>query len=247
MEKGDARRALLGHLIDHAPTFPPASLSPADSLAEDARAVAGPHSFALGRLVWPASRLGELAGLERSVSAVLDAPLLGGLVVEAVETRFRDALDDLAGLAGEVYVELPIDAALEERLEALAARGLRAKVRCGGEHTPSVEELARFVRACRERALVFKATAGLHHVVRSNGEHGFLNLLAAAVFAGDEDAALAEVDGGEFTLDATAFRWRERRAGAEELARVRRTVFHSIGSCSFSEPIAELQAIGAIL
>jgi hypothetical protein len=32
--------------------------------------------------------------------------------------------------------------------------------------------------------LVFKATAGLHHPVRSNGEHGFLNVLAAVVFEG---------------------------------------------------------------
>ena len=81
--------------------------------------------------------------------------------------------------------------ALEPRLDAVAELGLRAKVRCGGAVVPSDAELAGFVRGCRERGLVFKATAGLHHAVRSNGEHGFLNLLAAVIFEGREEAALA--------------------------------------------------------
>ena len=47
---------------------------------------------------------------------------------------------------------------------------------------PTVEELADFIRGCRSRGLVFKATAGLHHAYPTQaGEHGFLNVLAAAV------------------------------------------------------------------
>jgi hypothetical protein len=246
MEALDARRALLARLIDHAPTFPPASLPPSDALEEDARAVASDHSFVLARLVWPASRLGEVAGSERPISAVLDGPVAGPAALEAVEARFRDDLGELKGLAEEVYVEVPLDDALDERLDAVAEWGLRAKVRCGGAGVPGGAELARLVRGCRERGLVFKATAGLHGAVRSNGDHGFLNLLAAAVFAGEEESALAETNPLAFELGNEVFSWRGRSADAAEIGRVRRELFHSIGSCSFFEPIDELQALGVL-
>ena len=87
---------------------------------------------------------------------------------------------------------------------------------------------------------MFKATAGLHRAVRSNGGHGFLNLLAAVVFEGREEAALAETESNAFTLDAARFSWRGESVGASELVRVRRELFHSIGSCSFFEPVEEL-------
>ena len=187
----------------------------------------------------------------RGVSVVLDKPGTGvspmpdPRAIEAVETAAGDQLAELAGLASEVYVEVPLDDALEQRLDALAAHRLRAKVRCGGASSPTVESLARFVRSCRERQVVFKATAGLHHAVRSDGEHGFLNLLAATVF-GDEDAALAESDAEAFALDADGFSWGARRAGADELVRARRERLHSIGSCSFFEPVEELEKLGML-
>ena len=53
----DARRALLTRFFDHAPMFPPASLPPADALAEDRRARESEHAWMLGRLVWPAAKL----------------------------------------------------------------------------------------------------------------------------------------------------------------------------------------------
>ena len=246
MDGLDARHALLDRLIDHAPTFPPASLVSDEALDEDARAVRSPHSFALARLVWPASRLGEIAGTERGVSAVLDASLPENAEIEAVEARYRDDLAELHGLAGEIYVEVPVDTSLEPRLDAVADLGLHAKVRCGGAVVPSDAELAGFVRGCRERGLVFKATAGLHHAVRSNGEHGFLNLLAAVVFEGHEEAALEETDARAFALDADSFAWRGNGVDAAELARVRGALFHSIGSCSFFEPVEELHALGML-
>ena len=162
------------------------------------------------------------------------------------EARYREDLSALAGLAAEVYVEVPIDDHLEERLDELVVRGSRAKVRCGGEVLPAADALAHFVRACRTRSLVFKATAGLHRAVRSNGDHGFLNLLAAVVFAGDEDEALEETDPGAFVIDDESFSWRRRQAGVPELVRVRDELFHSIGSCSFFEPVEELVALGVL-
>jgi hypothetical protein len=214
----DARRALLTRFFDHAPMFPPASLPPAEALAEDRRARESGHAWLLGRLVWPAAQLSELPQDEGRALAV----------VEAGTERQDEA----------VYLEgVPLD--------EVAARGLRAKIRCGGERTPTVEELAEHVRGCRARGLVFKATAGLHHPYPTEaGEHGFLNLLAAAVF-GDEEDALRE-KAPAFALDADSFRWRDREAPPARLADVRASLFHSIGTCSFFEPVEELEQLGVL-
>jgi len=216
----DARRALLTEFFDHAPLFPPASLPPAEALAEDRRARESEHAWMLGRLVWPAARLSELPREEGRAHAV----------VEKGSERQDEA----------VYLEgVPLD--------EVAARGLRAKIRCGGERVPAADELAGFIRGCRERGLVFKATAGLHHAYPTEagaGEHGFLNVLAAAVF-GDEEEALRE-QARAFALDATSFRWRDREALPARLADVRASLFHSIGSCSFFEPVEELEQLGIL-
>lgn len=246
----DARVALLSRFIDHAPLFPPASLTLPEAVEEDARARSHSSSFMLGRFVCPASRLPELPDVGRGVSVVLDDPEPGirlqpELRVEAVETAAGEDLAALAGLAPEVYVEVPLDESVEERLDAIAGHGLRAKVRCGGASAPDVVSLAHFVRSCRQRQLVFKATAGLHHALRSNGEHGFLNLLAAVVF-GDEEAALAETDTEVFTVDSSGFSWQERHARPDDLARARRERLSSIGSCSFFEPVEELEKLGIL-
>jgi hypothetical protein len=110
---------------------------------------------------------------------------------------------------------------------------------------PPVEELADFISGCRTRGLVFKATAGLHHAYPTpDGEHGFLNLLAAAVF-GDEEDALREPPPA-FALDAISFRWRDQEAFPARLADVRASLLHSIGTCSFFEPVEELQKLGVV-
>ena len=137
-----------------------------------------------------------------------------------------------------------VDGRVERQGEDVYVEGV-SKVRCGGASIPSVEELAAFIRHCREEGVRFKATAGLHHAYpTAAGEHGFLNVLAAVVF-GDEDTAL-RAPPGSFALDAASFRWGGRSAGAEELARVRASLFRSIGSCSFFEPVGELHALGIL-
>lgn len=238
----DARRAALAALIDHAPTFPPASLPVPEALAEDRRARAGEHAWLLRRLVWPASKLGELGGEDRALSVVRDEDVANDdpsqtLRVEAVETRWESGLE---GLAGEVYVELPLGDGIEEKVGLLAERGYRAKVRCGGERVPSAGELGRFLRACREAGVPFKATAGLHHPLARHGSHGFLNVLAAFVFA--DEAALD----GHVELDERALRWDGREAGPDELERGRREGLVAIGSCSFSEPVDDLRDLGVL-
>jgi hypothetical protein len=86
----------------------------------------------------------------------------------------------------------------------------------------------------------FKATAGLHHPLAAESRHGFLNVLAACVFE-DDDALVGEVE-----LDSDALRWRNREADADELARVRREQLVAVGSCSFFEPVEDLQKLGIL-
>jgi hypothetical protein len=214
----DAPRALLSRFFDHAPMFPPASLPPAEALAEDRRARQSEHAWLLGRLVWPAAQLSALPQDEGRALAVVDG-----------STERQDEA---------VYLEgVPLD--------EVAGRGLRAKIRSGGERVPTVEEVADFIRGCRSRGLVFKATAGLHHAYpTAEGEHGFLNLLAAAVF-GNEEEALRERPRA-FALDAASFRWRDQDAPPARLADVRASLFHSIGTCSFFEPVEELERLGIL-
>ncbi len=237
----DARRALLTRFFDHAPMFPPASLPPDEALAEDRRARESEHAWLLGRLVWPAAQLAEVPQDEGRALAVVEAGHraadggpgfslgAGGLAAGASSMERQDEA---------VYLEgVPLD--------EVSSRGLRAKIRCGGERVPEVEELAGFIRGCRSRGLVFKATAGLHHAYATEaGEHGFLNLLAAAVF-GDEEDALRE-RAAAFALDAASFRWRDREAPPARLADVRASLFHSIGTCSFFEPVEELEELGVL-
>jgi hypothetical protein len=217
----DARHALLTRFFDHAPTFPPASLPPAEALAEDRRARESEHAWLLGRLVWPAAQLSEIPQDEHRALALVE-----------------NTGDKIEGQGDAIYIE-------GRTPEEVAGLGARAKIRCGGKSIPSVEELADFIRGCRERGVVFKATAGLHHAYPTDsGEHGFLNLLAAAVF-GNEEEALRE-RAPAFALDATSFRWRDQEAGPGPLADVRASLLHSIGTCSFFEPVEELEGLGIL-
>ena len=184
----------------------------------------------VARFVCPASRVAELPGEPLRLSVVADVEPVLDERVEAVEGRDPA----LACLGRETYLE-------GVGLDEVKAAGARAKVRCGPE-APPVDVLAELIRGCRSVGIPFKATAGLHHAVRTEAQHGFVNLLAAAVF-GDEERALAEDDAGAFALGET-FRWREREANPHDIAEVRRSLLVSIGSCSFTEPVEELEALG---
>lgn len=113
----------------------------------------------------------------------------------------------------------------------------------------------------------FKATAGLHHALRNTDpetgfeQHGFLNLLLATARARaganvddiaevlalrDADqvcAAVREVapDGREVAPDG-----REVAPDGREVTADVRTSFCSFGTCSITEPVEELLALGLI-
>ncbi len=166
------------------------------------------------------------------------------------------------------FVELPLnDASLEAHLSLLARHGARAKVRTGGltqDSIPSPATLARFLALCAAAGVPFKATAGLHHAVRGTHPlseapdgartvmHGFLNVFAAAVFAhggasaAEIESVLCEQDPSAFSLGDDALAWRYLRASVAEVSRARARLAVSFGSCSFREPVAELQSLGIV-
>ncbi|MBA2476149.1 MAG: hypothetical protein H0V40_09385, partial [Actinobacteria bacterium] len=173
-----------------------------------------------------------------------------------------------AALGGRVqrFYEVPIGPGWRETIpaaiEAIAATGAGAKIRCGGpvaEAFPAPEQVACLVHACRRQGVRFKATAGLHDPIRHRdgasgvAQHGFLNLLAAAVFAHAEDlpeaeltALLAEERPERFAVTPAALEVGGLAAGAEAIARARAELFVGYGSCSFAEPVDQLRALGML-
>jgi hypothetical protein len=151
---------------------------------------------------------------------------------------------------------------LDSALFAMSRHGLGAKLRCGGataEAFPSVEETGAFIdRAVREHRVPFKATAGLHHPIRRHDEqlgvtmHGFLNVLAAAAFAlaGKDEAyvqrVLAAEDAPQFSFGERGLSWNGELLSIEDLRATRERAFVAYGSCSFTEPTGDLQALGML-
>lgn len=162
------------------------------------------------------------------------------------------------------YVEIPRDRRWRESLQgvsaSLARHRLRAKIRCGGDSAtsyPSCEEVAAFVIAMIENNVRFKATAGLHHPLRHSDAasglmmHGFVNLLTGVLLAraGELDAveaAIAEEEPGVFAFEPETLRWRSYRFDTQAVAAARSAAFVGLGSCSFSDPVDDLTALGAI-
>jgi hypothetical protein len=253
----DLRSALLTRLIDHAALFPPASLPMDAALEVDREARGTPEAWMLHRFLVPASRLDAIPDdFEPPLGVIIDSdepPDWGLRSVDVVEARLeRAAATD--GATARVFLEVrPGD---DAKLQAVADAGAGAKVRCGGQTPdmfPSPGELAAFIVGCRDLGLRFKATAGLHHPIRDGIVHGFLNLLAATVLAHAERAderALIEVllleDAGAFSVGPDGFGVAGRTIAAAEVAATRDQLFEGFGSCSFSEPVEDLRALGIL-
>jgi hypothetical protein len=267
----DARRELLGALIDHAALFPPASMDMPDAIEADRAARATEHAWILDRFICPASRLGELPRQAPRLSVVLDGgegdletvhdARLAGRAVELVEARIdpawipdtQELVNAKLGEGVRAYWELAPGRGLTGAVAAVREARAGAKIRCGGATVPPVEGVAAFVAACRDAGVPFKATAGLHHAIRRGDAHGFLNLLAAAVFAHadglDEDdliPLLAEDDPAAFSVTADGLSVRAHTAGAPAIAKARAELFTAYGSCSFDEPVEDLITLGIL-
>lgn len=196
---------------------------------------------------------------------LLEIPLARTIPADEIAGTIGRVRDDMAaaGLRDlPVFLEVPRTQRRPDLLcaamEALAAARLGAKIRCGGavaDAFPSVDEVVEFITAAQRSRVPFKATAGLHHPVRHRDPatgfmmHGFLNLLAATALAPNSDREtlrriVAEEEPNVFSFDDAALIWRESRIDVAELTAARRERFIAYGSCSFSEPVDDLTALG---
>src|SRR5204863_1254770 len=101
-------------------------------------------------------------------------------------------------------------------------------------------------RACNSAGVAFKATAGLHHPIRSGDAHGFVNVFLAAAMIDHAESILRETDEGAFSFSDENVRWRGYTISTEQLADTRKNFALSFGSCSFEEPIDDLKALGRL-
>jgi hypothetical protein len=157
-------------------------------------------------------------------------------------------------------------------LAALKAAGRIAKLRTGGvtaDTIPPTDVIAEFIWDCARAGVPFKATAGLHHPVRAEQRltyaadspravmHGFVNVFLAAVAAwkaaqADPAAAqpptvvriLEERDAAAFAFGSAVVRWRGMEITAADIAAARSSLARTFGSCSFAEPVSDLEALG---
>ena len=188
--------------------------------------------------------------------------------VDAVEVKVATP-DEIARLSGiipaelAVYFEIPLSGC-GECISAISQCRRRAKIRTGGETAdkfPTPESVVEFIRQCAAANVPFKATAGLHHPLRSVHRftyqsdspsgmmHGFLNVFLAAAFLRAGMAAklavqlLEERSAQAFRFDADGVAWRDHRLSREEIATARQGFAVSFGSCSFTEPIDDLRSL----
>jgi hypothetical protein len=284
-------QALLSRLIDYAGLFPPASLEMEAAVRNYQTYLAGPDSWMLGNFIVPAARLQEFGAVFQAVccyeqenpwtvsvvcaseSTPLDLQALldfaqGAAFIVSLEIKATDVPATRSVLAalprGPVrYVEVAPDS-LPSLLPLLASGKDRAKLRTGGvteAAIPPPQAVAQFLTGCAQQHIPFKATAGLHHPIRSahaltyqvgSAEatmHGFLNVFLAATLAfsgSTEDLiidTLTEEDPGAFQLDDDVLLWHEHRVTLEQIERARNEFAISFGSCSFTEPIDDLKAM----
>jgi hypothetical protein len=162
------------------------------------------------------------------------------------------------------YVEVPLEPDPMPLVAAIARRGGRAKARTGGvtpDAFPSAAALLRFLRAVTDAGVPFKLTAGLHHPLRAEYRltyepdsargtmFGFLNVFLAAAFlrAGLSDADALRLlderapDAFRFLPDTIA--WRGHHVDRATIAATRAQGIGGFGSCSFREPVDELEGL----
>jgi hypothetical protein len=194
--------------------------------------------------------------------------LHAGPEVRSLETRAGSPEEVVALRAAvpagyELYLEVPLGASTPLLLGALHRSGARAKIRTGGTHEsdiPAPETVLTFLRAAADQRVPFKATAGLHHPVRgpapltyqSGSPHatmlGYLNVFLAATLlwhgrAPEEARSVLTADSrATLTLGDDAIRWEGVVVEEQEIVRARREFALAIGSCSFTEPVEEIEA-----
>ena len=243
-------------------------LMPAVPAAEGAEVE--PDPWVISAIVSPASDRDAMARDLELIEAFNDRHASegeGAAFIDTIELKAEsggdiDAALDLLEDDIFPYFELSVDTDIRGALAAIAGLDAGAKVRTGGvtaDAHPSPQALAAFISACHSADVPFKATAGLHHPLRAHQasvdakQFGFLNVFVGASLlharAINDDVLLQileEEDAGAFHFDQTHAGWRDRTIALDAIDSARSQFAHSFGSCSFLEPIEDLQGLGLI-
>ena len=185
--------------------------------------------------------------------ALADVIELKASTSEGLDTALDLLPDDLFP-----FFELPAGKDNRGLLAALAGSEAAAKIRTGGvkpELNPSTEEVARFIHQCIQAGVPFKATAGLHHPLPNENpavpahQQGFLNVFTAAVVAAHHDVDVETLVDLLDLTEGLSFEEERMQIGEftlerEQIEDVRAARAISFGSCSWEEPLADLQALG---
>ena len=202
----------------------------------------------------------------------------GLAMVDVIEMRITspgdvdEAMEILPAMIAPAF-EIPKDAIFDGDprgfVAALAGNQAIAKIRCGGvtpDLFPSSRDIAKFLHACNAADVPFKATAGLHHPLRSEHAltyepdaptgmmHGYINVFLAGAFVRsikgfDLDTTISVLDESDpkaFVFSDESVAWGDVSIPVAKLAQVRESFAMSYGSCSFTEPIDDLKSLGLL-
>ena len=226
-----------------------------------------------GEQVWRVSALAgenlaeDVLEIERFNDAYENRAVIDALEIKANTPESVKAAKQLLPAELKTYFEFPLKLYINEFVSTIAVNRLRAKIRTGGvtqEAFPPVDEIVKFLRVCIAANVPFKATAGLYHPVRClraltyeenaphGTMHGFLNVFLAAAFlrrnlnAPFINRVMTETDAGQFEFDDGGATWNGNRVELAQIGLMRERNAISFGSCSFVEPIEDLQQLGLL-
>ena len=136
------------------------------------------------------------------------------------------------------------------------------KLRTGGIEKsafPSPEQVAYTIRTCLDHQIPMKCTAGLHHPVRhfrdevNTKMHGFLNIFCAGAIAIRHNISehemiklIEEEDPSSFKFTDEKFTWDNYEIPIDDIEYSRKSLLISYGSCSFDEPLEDLQNLNLL-
>lgn len=231
--------------FDDAAIFPPGNMAMDQAVQAHLARRGTPDGEYVGPFICGAARVGELretlghGHLELALVATVEEFTDLAHELEAQQNLTLVAVE-LKGPVGELPtmptdVKVFVERTWHETYEV--PDGATLKLRCGGpdtRDTPSACQLGGAIQYCVENDQPFKLTAGLHHALRTENEHGFINVMAAvnaAIDGSDPVPALLESDAAELKI-----------SNPEAVRRL----FRSIGTCSIDEPLDDLRALELI-
>ncbi|MBZ0188585.1 MAG: hypothetical protein K8F91_20235 [Candidatus Obscuribacterales bacterium] len=254
-----ALRALVEDFIDYAGLFPPAGLPLEKAIANYEVYRQSEQEWMLR---WFVLKAQDIESVPEALHGRISLLVTGDLDKNAC--NLAAAIESTATIKASRPVYCEVSPLKLEMLDEIKKVGNFAKIRCGGvtrEAIPRIPEVRDFILGCAERRLAFKATAGLHHPLRAEQKltyqanapravmHGFLNVLLASAFAWhghtDIDAILAQTDPEAFSFGERA-EFGDVSLTEAEIRDARLNFIHSIGSCSFEEPVDELKGLGLL-